>query len=51
MQLDDIRDARERKVHYLENKMADLRHQLEDERARGEEQVLMALSTFYCFIS
>lgn len=34
-----MRDAGGRQVRHLENQMADLRNQLENERARGEEQV------------
>ena len=34
-----MRDAGARQIRDLENKMADLRNQLENERARGEEQV------------
>lgn len=38
-----MRDAGGRQVRHLENQMADLRNQLENERARGEEQVWMML--------
>ena len=36
-----MRDAGGRQVRHLENQIADLRNQLENERARGEEQVWM----------
>ena len=38
-----MQDAGGRQVRYLENQIADLRNQLESERARGEQQVWMML--------
>ena len=48
--MDEIRDAGERKIHHLGKKMADLRHQLEDDRARADEQVMKSSSEIYCLI-
>ena len=42
--MDRVRDAGARQVHDLEQKMADLRNQLDRERARAEEQVTMTPS-------
>ena len=42
--MDRVRDAGARQVHDLEKKMADLRNQLDRERARAEEQVAMTPS-------